>query len=223
MIQKKGDVSYPQLYNWQKPKVGDFLTLETSYYQHLVYAPNTSSIIVVSSNKTLWYQYIWAILCLFNLYAIIFILFWIPYYFLTHKHDFSYGFRFKYISSFLLILIVSYVLIAIYTLVFFKYRYEQKNLEQLQTKNQSMLNFLEEQSGNWTRLFQMSKSELTRLLITTSNIFYGDINIFSLDGKLYATSRPEFSKKGLKANSSTPQSSLKSFVKNKLNIFITKK
>ncbi len=199
LIQKKGDLSYPQIYNWQKPKVGEFITLETPFYRHIVYAPNKSSIIVVSSNKTLWHQYVWAILCLFNLYAIIFSLFWIPYYFLTHKHDFFYGFRFKYISSFLLILIVSYILIAIYTLVFFNYRFEQKNLEQLQAKNQSMLNFLEEQIGNWTKLFQMSKNELTRLLITTSNIFYGDINIFLPDGKLYATSRPEFFEKGLKS------------------------
>lgn len=199
LIQKKGDISYPQLYNWQKPKIGEFLSLESSNHKHIIYVPNASSIIVVSSDKTLWYQYIWAILCLFNLYALVFILFWVPYYFLTQKHDFSYGFRFKYISSFLLILIVSYVLIAVYTLLFFNYRYQQKNLEQLQAKNQAMLNFLEEQAGNWSKLFQISKGELTRLLITTSNIFYSDINIFTPDGRLYATSRPEFFEKGLKS------------------------
>ncbi|MCX7861633.1 MAG: ATP-binding protein [Bacteroidales bacterium] len=199
LIQAKGNISYPQEYNFSRPSVGEHKIIRTSNHIHYVYAPNTTTLIVVSSFKTQWYQYIWAVLYLFNLYAVVFIIFWSAYYFLTKKHNLFYGFRFKYISSFLIILLSSYILIAIYTLMFFKYRYYQKNTEQLLAKNQTMLNFLEEQAGDWKKLMQMSSSELTKLLISTSNIHYSDINIYLPNGLLYATSRPEFFEKGLKS------------------------
>jgi signal transduction histidine kinase len=200
LIQQKGDdIQYPSEFNFKKPKTGQFLIETTDKFKHLIYSPNKKNIIVVSSKRFLWYHYLWSILFLFNFFITIFAIFYGIFYFIKNKHDFTFGFRFKYISSFIIILISSYLLIAIYTSIFFKNRYQQKSIEQLSAKNQNIINHLNEHIGNWEKIFQIPKNDLTKILITASNIFFCDINIFKPNGELYVTSRPVFFEKGFKS------------------------
>ncbi len=199
LIQQKGDFSYPNLFAFTKPSVGNYLFETDDKYKHFIYSPNNKFIIVVSSNNIMWYDYLLTLLYLFNIYTSIFAIFYGVYFITKNKQNLTYGFRLKYISSFIIILLSSYILIAIYTFIFFQNRYQQKNKDQLIFKNQTMLNHLHEQIGNWTKFFELPIGEVTLFLINTSNVFYNDVNIFRPDGELFATSRPAFFEKGLKS------------------------
>jgi|GEM_PF-5404704 signal transduction histidine kinase len=199
LIQQKGDFLYPNIFAFKKPVIANFISDNKDGFKHLIYAPNNKNIVVVSSENTLWFNYLVALMYLFNIYTIIFAIFYGIYYIAKNRQNFTYGFRFKYISTFIVVLLSSYILIALYTLIFFQGRYQKKNIDQLVLKNQVMLNHLHEQIGKWNNLFSLPKNEITRFLITTSNIFYSDVNIFTSNGELFATSRPAFYEKGLKS------------------------
>ncbi len=198
LIQQSGDFTYPLTYSFPQPIKGSYLKHEDDRFVHLLYAPNTKTTIVLTERKVSLYQLAWSVLYAFNLYLLLFAIFYGIYYLVRHKQSFVYGFRFKYVSSFLLILITSYLLISSYTLFFFNSRYQEKNKNELLIKNKTMINHLYEQLGNWSSLFSLSRNDLTKNLIITSNTFYADVNIYLPNGLLYATSRPAFFEKGLK-------------------------
>jgi len=198
LIQQNG--SYNYAYNYLFPKIKPISSafFQSNHYEHLIYAPNEKLNIVVSSPIIKWNQYLWSIIYLFNLFILIFFLPYGIYFYFKNRHDFLYGFRFKYIRSFLGILIISYLIIGLYTIVYFNNQYQQKNLESLDLKRKTIINGLNEYIGSFSKISQKNNDELSRQLVMLSNIFYADVNIFDPNGYLKATSRPALFDKGLK-------------------------
>lgn len=198
LIQQSGSYNYSYTYLFPNVKPSTSIYIESNHYEHLIYAPNEKLNIVVSSPIIRWNQYLWSIIYLFNIFIFIFFLPYGFYFYFKNRHDFLYGYRFKYIRSFLGILIVSYVIIGLYTILYFNHQYQQKNLESLDLKRKTIINGLNEYLGSFSKIGQKSNEELSRQLVMLSNIFYADINIFDPNGFLKATSRPALFDKGLK-------------------------
>jgi signal transduction histidine kinase len=197
LIQKNGTFPYPYLYHYKNVPVGLHILFNENDYEHFIYSPNAKSYIIVSQYKATWYQYLWAILFVFNVYTLLFAVVYILFYFLPDKRRLLYGFRFKYISSFIGVLLTSYIIIGIYTLWFFNNQFRQKNEKEIHEKMQSVVNSIYEQTGSWENMAIQNPDKLTQQLVQLSNVFYADINIFNPQGMLIATSRPALFEKGL--------------------------
>ncbi len=197
LIQKNGTCPYSYLYKFKKVSTGSQLWHSDNDYLHLIYSPAEKSYIVVSNVKTKWYQYVWVILYLFNLFTLIFAASYLLFYLFAGKKRILYGFRFKYISSFIGVLLSSYIIIGVYTFIFFNSQYRKKNEKVITEKMQTVVNSLYEQIGSWEKITNQSTEVLTRQLMQLSNIFYADINIFNPEGILLATSRPVLFDKGI--------------------------
>lgn len=198
LIQQSGNFNYSYTYLFPKIRPTSSQYVKQNDYEHVIYAPNEKLNIVVSSPIIHWNQYLWSIIYLFNLFILIFFIPYGIYFYFKNRHDFLYGFRFKYIRSFLGILIVSYIIIGFYTIIYFNNQYQQKNLEALDSKRKTIINGLNEYLGSFAKINQKTNEELNRQLVMLSNIFYADINIFNPQGYLKATSRPALFEKGIK-------------------------
>lgn len=199
LIQQNGDFQYPYNYIYPNIKNGSFILINKDNFEHFIYAPNKKIRIVVSAPVVKWSQYLWSIIYVFNIFIL---LFFIPYgiiYYLKKRQQLLYGFRFKYIRSFLLILVFSYLIIGFYTLIYFNNQYNQKNYEALKHKQKIIVNALNEYLGSFKNIYQKPIEELSRQLVTLSNIFFADINLYDAKGYLIASSRPALFEKGLKS------------------------
>jgi two-component system, NtrC family, nitrogen regulation sensor histidine kinase NtrY len=72
-----------------------------------------------------------------------------------------------------------------------------KNRENLSERTHSMLIELQHKIGNSADFSNLNKEELNEMLTEFSNVFFADVNLYSPDGKLIATSRPEIFEEGL--------------------------
>ncbi len=72
-----------------------------------------------------------------------------------------------------------------------------KNLENLSERTHSMLIELQHKIGNSADFSGLGKEELNEMLTEFSNVFFADVNLYSPEGKLIATSRPEIFEEGL--------------------------
>lgn len=72
-----------------------------------------------------------------------------------------------------------------------------KNRENLSERTHSMLIELQHKIGNSADFSGLGKEELNEMLTEFSNVFFADVNLYSPEGKLIATSRPEIFEEGL--------------------------
>ncbi len=75
--------------------------------------------------------------------------------------------------------------------------YEQKNLDAINEKSQSVLSEMESIFSSWESLDDRFEYTVREKLRRLHRIFFSDINVFSPDGKLVATSRPGVFEAGL--------------------------
>lgn len=80
------------------------------------------------------------------------------------------------------------------------HQFKKKNNDVLKQRMKSVMLELEHKVGNESVLTPEMAEYLSYLLETFSNVFYSDINLYGLDGKLMATSRGELYQKGITGN-----------------------
>ncbi len=84
------------------------------------------------------------------------------------------------------------------------YQFKNKNSEILTQRLKSVLMEIEQKLGQESEVNYEMHDYLQRLLQKFSNVFFCDINLFSLDGHLLATSRPELYINGLTGKLMSP-------------------
>ncbi|PKP04088.1 MAG: hypothetical protein CVU11_06270 [Bacteroidetes bacterium HGW-Bacteroidetes-6] len=116
-----------------------------------------------------------------------------------------FGFRIRWATTFssrlqwmivLIILVIFFVagIIAVYNLSSLN---ANKNEEIVSEKAHSLIVELEHKLGDYDVLNSNNESYLTELVLRFSRIFFIDLNIYSLDGKLLSTTRPQIFEKQL--------------------------
>ena len=85
------------------------------------------------------------------------------------------------------------------------YQFKNKNSEILTQRLKSVLMEVEQKLGQDDEITGDMKEYLQHLLLKFSNVFFCDINLFSLDGHLLATSRPELYVNGLTGRLMAPK------------------
>lgn len=94
---------------------------------------------------------------------------------------------------------VSLVLIGFLTVYYVVREYHSRNREMISEKSRSILIELEHKLQDYQGLSEEDKPKLTALLVKFSKVFFTDINLYHVDGRLLATSRPRLFDDGLMA------------------------
>ncbi len=97
------------------------------------------------------------------------------------------------------VLFVSLLLIGILTVFYVVKEYNERNEEMISEKSKSVLIEMEHKLRDRTSFGPDDEVMLSALLIKFSKVFFTDINLYHLDGKLLATSRPRLYDEGLMA------------------------
>lgn len=97
------------------------------------------------------------------------------------------------------VLFVSLLLIGVLTVFYVVREYHARNEEMISEKSKSVLIEMEHKLRDRQAFEDSDKPMLSALLIKFSKVFFTDINLYHLDGRLLATSRPRLYKEGLMA------------------------
>lgn len=182
-----------------------FFQLNKQNYQNLYYQSDKNTVIVLSTLQKNKFNYLttfsYFFICCSLFILIIGIAFNIdPFYWRIGFSDFSTKIQlFIIVSTFL-----SFVLFGLGTSYYIKKQYEDKNTKSLQEKVQSIVVELNTELAQEKNLNNLNPEFITNQLVKYSNIFYADINLYSTNGLLLASSRPEIIERGLISNRINP-------------------
>lgn len=183
------------------PSSEEFYKISFSDYTHLVYNQDAENLVVVSEktgrllDQIVVFSYVFVFYYLIALFTIFILV-------SKYRHlSFRDSLRNKIQFSVILILIASLILIAGSTTWFNIRKYNQSQFRILKEKIQSVyvelehkLSFEDTLTADWSA---PKYDNLEQLLIKFSDVFYSDINLYSPEGYLIASSRPEVFHLGL--------------------------
>ena len=154
----------------------------------------------------------------FSILLVLFILYWkdIP---RLLQQSFQARLQLIFISTVSIIII----LLAVITLYYINQSNENKLVEQLNEKTNSVIIELQHKLSGVTDLNNVQQPELEQMLIKFSRVFFTDINLYSPSGHLIASSRPEIFNLGLLSENINPMAFEELMVKSRLFYFTREK
>jgi two-component system nitrogen regulation sensor histidine kinase NtrY len=160
-------------------------------YSHFVYVQDNQDVLLVSKPDISWLEQIASLAFLFLFYSLnisgLFLLIYL-------SRNFSYlniGFRTRLQISMVAVLLFSFFTIGLASLYYLYYLNNEKNKSVLMEKAHSVLIELEHKLQDIDESSEDQREYLESLLIKFSQVFFTDINLYDLEGKLLATSRPQ--------------------------------
>ncbi|MFW5645358.1 MAG: ATP-binding protein, partial [Bacteroidota bacterium] len=200
LITSNGEFAYSTSAEVYTTKNDGFESFEFDNYDHLAYHLDENNIIIVSKPSVFWVDILISFSYIFSFYFISLIVLlsisWISP--VTMRLNPSFKNRIQ--LSLTSVLFISFVLFGAGTVYFSIQEYKERQFEILEEKVQSVYIELIHKLEFETDLKGWSSDEyynLDELLQKFSNVFYTDINLFSSDGQLMATSRSELYDMGL--------------------------
>jgi signal transduction histidine kinase len=182
----------------------DTLIKNFENYNHVIHNTEGNTLVVLSKQNEGWRGFVTGFSYLFTFFSIILLV-------ALSLRQASRGFvfsqmSFKYRIQLLLVLIVllSLVLFGSGTIYYIKQQYETKNSEHISEKIHSVLIELEGKIGNDFTQTQNFREYTSYLLNKFSNVFFTDINLYDLNGNLFASSRPKIFDEGLISTKMNP-------------------
>ncbi len=115
------------------------------------------------------------------------------------------------------------IILAVITLYYVKQSNENKLIEQLNEKTNSVIIELQHKIGGGQNLNTIDQPQLEKILLKFSKVFFTDINLYSPSGQLIASSRPEIFNLGLLSENINPMAYEEIMVKSRLFYFTQEK
>lgn len=197
LVKRSGPFNYKSDLSLYNSGVGGKAFIKERGYSHLVYHLNDNFAVVLSSKD-------YSVNDVFISFSIFFLFFFaiggLGILFLQcHRTGFVFQITIqkKIQTAFVLLMLVMLVIVAAGTVYYTVMQFERKHFELLENKIQSVLLELEYKIGYDGPETYIPEEYLNYQLQMLSNVFYCDINLFGVDGKLIGTSRPELYKSGL--------------------------
>lgn len=198
LISSKGDYKYQFSLISQDSDTVEYSVFTANGYVHFKYRPDSENLIMVSKPDT---QYSKELASFTYILAFLFIIFnfsWIIFNLINKNIFKGISLKEKTQIAFISILIIALLATDAISIMFIIDGYKQKQKETVLDKIYSVLIELEHKIGDRDTLDYKDTEYLNSLLIKFSNVFYTDINVFDLNGVLFASSRTELFDKGLK-------------------------
>lgn len=189
-------------------KIANFSILSKDDYDHLLYRPDSETLIVLSKKKEGVIDQITTFSYLFAFFSLLLLL-------LSFVRHISGGspfknFSFKYrIQLFLVfIVLISLALFGGGTIYYIKQQFETKNRENISEKIHSVVLDAESKFVDEKELTKDMSEYITFVLQKLSNVFFTDINLYDTKGNLYASSRSKVFDEGLTSKKMNPEAFL---------------
>ena len=204
LVSHSGNYNYPLEYVFANTLESEDIVLENGY-SHLIEQQNDKVYNVISvKEQTAW--------TFFVVLSYVFILYIGTFYFFEFlrvsiqlRFPLSSTLKDKLRISFLGLLVITFVVIAWSIISKSTDLSEQKQKNVLDEKMQSVLIELKHKLSQSDDFSKLDVDYLNYLLTKFSNVFFTDINLYDLSGRLIASSRPEVFKKGLIGNCMNPE------------------
>ena len=204
LLTRNGNFDYRLSLNTYKIPKNDIYVTRFEGYEHLFYRTDKNTTIVLSIPAIDFYDVVIAFSYSLVLFFALFILYFLFRNIPKLRWDFSLNIRSRILVSFISVLVLSFIFIGSGTVYYIISQYEKKNYENISEKMQSILVELNNKIGQENVLLPEQNDYLTTLLIKLSNVFYEDINLYDIHGKLIATSRSDVFNKGFVGNMMNP-------------------
>jgi len=203
LMSHSGDYNYSLKYNFPSDLKDKQLFRKNGFY-HLIEYQGDGSYNIISSKQQDIFNYLIILSYIFILYVLAFYSFDLIKALIFKELNFQASLKNKLRISFLGLLIITFVSIAsaiIYKSTELSTK-NQKNI--LEEKMQSVLVELKHKLSQTNNIKSLNVDYLNYLLIKFSNVFFTDINLYDLSGRLIASSRPEVFERGLIGNRMHP-------------------
>lgn len=201
-----GEFTYP-LYIYEFRKVPDEIGyVQSRGFDHLVYHTPGGKVVIISKPQLQWQDFLSPFAYLLIYFSFILFLYFIyRYYFLSDNRILQLNFKTRIQFSILSILLISLVVIGLGINNYVITQFNRKNKLTINEKLNSILTELrlrfEEQEED-----VMDVNYISYLLRSFSNVFFTDINLYSPNGTLIATSRESVYNEGLLSRQMDPES-----------------
>jgi two-component system nitrogen regulation sensor histidine kinase NtrY len=197
LVKRSGDYDYHGAFSQMRFDGESKIFMKERDYSHIVFRPEPDTVIMLSRKD-------YSVSEIFIALSVFFIFFFVIGLLLTGMTQIrgaSFSFKLsvqKRIQfSFVGLMLLMLLFVAIGTVLYTVRQFENKHDELLNEKVQSVLLEMESKIGLEGPLSHSSEEYLTYQLQTISNVFFCDINLFGIDGRLLGSSRPELFDKGL--------------------------
>lgn len=210
-------------YNISLRHYGDFENrvtfIDLHGYNHCIYKIDDSRDLILSLKNKTFLDTIAPFSYLFLFYAVfisvIFLLFIMPF----SRRKISYNFRTRLQLSMTAVILFSFLVIGIFTIFYIQNLNAQKNNDILSEKTHSVLVEMQHKLFDEDAIDDYLAPYVSELLIKFSSVFFTDINLFNLDGRLIASSRPQIYDEMLISNMMNPKA-FKELTINSSSLFI---
>ena len=188
-------------YNLSSNKIQFF---NSDGFNHMYYKDDETTDLLISKPQITCLGYIAPFSFLIIFLSIFFCFYFIilKYPFRFNKTDISFKNRLQ--ISFISIIIVSFLLIGVTSVIYIIKLNENKNDETINEKAHSVLIEVEHSLSNVDVITPEMFDYVNGLLFKLSNVFFTDINLYDLNGNLIATSRPKIFEEGLISSKMDP-------------------
>ncbi|MDR1673721.1 MAG: HAMP domain-containing histidine kinase [Bacteroidales bacterium] len=189
----------------------DYYTIVADGMEHLVYTPDKTSMIVLSSRSTrltdIIVNFSYIFLFVFLMLSACTLMMSLP-----SKQTFRWGLQHKIQYSMIVCIVMSFGIIGIYTIFYISRQYRTKydglTKEKMQSVHRELSDIIQSRQGRNHQLTE-NPDELTEILMALRGTFFTDINLFDIHGKLIATSLPDIFDKGLLSRQINPDAFVK--------------
>lgn len=197
LVSASGKYSYSMNARMFNNSKQEFSNMIQDPHSHLIYRPDSNTLIVLTSQRVRSYHYITLFAYIFTVFSFTFVLFYI----LMLIRDKG---RFRMVTvkqrirtSLISVFLFSLLLLGSVTIYYIVGKYRDKQKEAISEKMQSILIELSHKIGQKNVLTEDDKNAVTGMLVKFSNVFYTDIHLYNRQGILYASSRNDVFAKGL--------------------------
>lgn len=160
-------------------------------YSHFVYVQDEHNILVVSKPDIGWLKKVASLAFLFLFYSLNISGLFLLVYLLQNFNRLTIGFQLRLQISMVAVLLFSFFTIGLASLYYLYYLNDEKNKSVLMEKAHSVLIELEHKLPSIDENANNQNDYLQNLLLKFSQVFFTDINLYDLNGRLLASSRPQ--------------------------------
>jgi two-component system, NtrC family, nitrogen regulation sensor histidine kinase NtrY len=175
-------------------------------YNHLVYHTDNNTSIVVGKETESIIQKISPLAYIVIIFALL-LLFFV--YFIKAPINFRALFELTFQTriqfSIAVLIVISFIIIGISSIIYIYQNNESKNKDILTEKTHSVLIEVEHKIAESDDLSEVDKNYFSNLLYKFSNVFFSDIHFFDTKGNLFTTSRPEVFEEALLSRQINPE------------------
>lgn len=187
-----GDYDYKQNLESYLPNiVADNAYFSFENYSHYIYVQNDNNVLIVSKPEISGLKKLASLAFLFLFYSLniggVFLLIFLS----RDLSQINLGFQSRLQISMVAILLFSFFSIGLASLYYLYYLNNEKNKNVLMEKSHSVLIELEHKIKNIDDESENNYAYLGNLLLKFSQVFFTDITLYDLNGKLIASSRPQ--------------------------------